>query len=709
MTNKKKYTIIYQILTVFVGICISIYYCWCLSNVSIPFHSDDAGSTFEILNRNWFTGGGSSNPFDLFGMLTNISVFFWGINEFSTLLPFYLAFFIRFYLTSYILIDAKHDKYKIFFLKILFLVWCSCLLGVNGNAEITASKFHIGPSIIILMILLVHQKINHIWIRRILTALLLILSMLQTDRVLSGIICVIPVILFYLIKPCIGIIRDSNLNRRKQFILGFSIIMICLVCGLINIYAQLIGHTFSSSDIYGSRTFSSLQEILNNTSTFFQGIFGMFNCQVVGEPIISVLFIPRFIKCILLCGTMIYIIVYLVKCIKQEIFSEYLLLLCIVAIITFLAFIMTGSQHGQISIRYCNIMLFIFPIMAWNLLSKFNVWMQFRYSYKVLLLIVLCITQLNVVNHTDVYSYDHIAHKLESNNIDTAIAPYWCSTVVTVISEGKVGLQPCTLYGGKLKTFMNKFAPYSDKSTRINAVITSSFQNDFYDDSGTNLTEESIPEFYGQSNLILELDEFHKVHIYDYDLRTLPQKFIKVDENKYCLEGPFFGEYRIDITCGFSGNLAFEDGVEILGYSETKEGSTYLIRIVDKMDQLVVESRENKLNQLDECMVLKRIWEACSVKLSDGSLCSEETPYVFECGTLETEPKELKAGRYKLVLYGENLSKVSINSDITINQGDHGTKRLVYYLDLYEDIEVSFTIQSPEKVSISNISLEVCQ
>lgn len=708
MTKEKKRVIAYQVLIVIVGICVSIYYYWCLSNVEVPFHSDDAGSTFEIMNRNYFIGKGGSNSFDIFGIFTSFSVALFDINEFSTLLPFYLGFFFRFYITCNILISAKQDNRKEFFLKLLFLVYSCALLGVNGNAEITSSKFHIGPSLIILLIILINQKINNIWAKRILTVGLMILSMVQTDRVLSAIICVIPVILVFAFKACIGIIIKGDLDKKKQFLYGTLIIFACLVCGMVNVYTQISGRTFTSSGIYGSRLFSSLQEIINNLSTFFDGLFGMFNCQIIYEPIISVLFVPRFIKCVLLCITMGYIVVYIGKCIKQEHYDDNRLLQCMVTVIALLAFIMTGSQHGQISIRYCNIMLFILPVIAWKLLSSLKMWTQFQYKYKVLLLLVLCICELNVVNYTDVYKYDNVAEKLQENGIEVAIAPYWSSTVVTVISEGAVQLQPCTLYGGKLETFMNNLALYRDKSTKFNAVITSNFKNGFYDDGGSNLTDESIPQFFGTPSQIVEMDENYKIHIYDYDLRTFPQKFEKQEDNKYCLQGIFFGEYRIDITDSFAGELVFPDSVEIIACSETKEGKTYQFRILDKMNQLVVETKEISGFTMENNMVLKCIWEAYAVKMADGSRCSKETPYFLESGTTKSEPVDLKAGNYKLVLYGEDLSAVSVSADCSLDEGDHGTKRLVYYLYLNEDSTVNFNILSQEKVSITNISLEAC-
>ncbi len=34
----------------------SLYYYYCISNISIPFHSDDAGSTFALMDDKFFLG-----------------------------------------------------------------------------------------------------------------------------------------------------------------------------------------------------------------------------------------------------------------------------------------------------------------------------------------------------------------------------------------------------------------------------------------------------------------------------------------------------------------------------------------------------------------------------------------------------------------------------------------------------------------------------
>ena len=62
-------------------------------------------------------------------------------------------------------------------------------------------------------------------------------------------------------------------------------------------------------------------------------------------------------------------------------------------------------------------------------------------------------------------------------------------------------------------------------------------------------------------------------------------------------------------------------------------------------------------------MVLKRIWEARAVSMENGSVCSKEEPYIPASGMIVTEPLELKARLYRLVLYGEDLSGVSVSSE----------------------------------------------
>ena len=50
MVAKKRNVILINIVIVVASIMASLYYYYCLSNISIPFHSDDAGSTFALMD-----------------------------------------------------------------------------------------------------------------------------------------------------------------------------------------------------------------------------------------------------------------------------------------------------------------------------------------------------------------------------------------------------------------------------------------------------------------------------------------------------------------------------------------------------------------------------------------------------------------------------------------------------------------------------------
>ncbi len=90
-----------------------VYYYYCLSNISIPFHSDDAGSTFALMDDKFF--GGNSylhNSYSIFAILERICCNIWGYTEFSTILVFGIQFFIMFFLTAIIFIE-KNDTWKL--------------------------------------------------------------------------------------------------------------------------------------------------------------------------------------------------------------------------------------------------------------------------------------------------------------------------------------------------------------------------------------------------------------------------------------------------------------------------------------------------------------------------------------------------------------------------------------------------------------------
>lgn len=122
MVAKKRNVILINIVIVVASIMASLYYYYCISNISIPFHSDDAGSTFALMDDKFF--GGSSylhNSYSIFAILERICCNIWGYTEFSTILVFCIQFFIMFFLTAIILIE-KNDTWEIVTCKLAYLV-----------------------------------------------------------------------------------------------------------------------------------------------------------------------------------------------------------------------------------------------------------------------------------------------------------------------------------------------------------------------------------------------------------------------------------------------------------------------------------------------------------------------------------------------------------------------------------------------------------
>ena len=79
MVAKKRNVILINIVIVVASIMASLYYYYCISNMSIPFHSDDAGSTFALMDDKFF--GGSSylhNSYSIFAILERICCNIWG-------------------------------------------------------------------------------------------------------------------------------------------------------------------------------------------------------------------------------------------------------------------------------------------------------------------------------------------------------------------------------------------------------------------------------------------------------------------------------------------------------------------------------------------------------------------------------------------------------------------------------------------------------
>lgn len=689
---------------IFVCIIASFYYYYCLLNTSIPFHSDDAGSTFALMDDKFF--GGHSYlykiPFSIFTLLERLSCYFFGYTEFATRIVFCIQFFIMLYLTALILID-KQDAMKIVVCKLLYLVWFSALLGVEGVAEIQISKFHTGPTIILLLILLVEKRINNITKKRIAIVLLSIMVILQGDYILGGCVVIIPLILWYI---------RNHIELKNIIRFGIMVsIFLSSICVIAYMVCSMKDLPYVPTDLYGNRVFSSVQDIIDNVSVYFNGLFGMFNCQIIRKPIISAIFLPRFIKCIFICCGLIYTGWYLVKKKQKNVQGKELC--CIVVVVVTVAFIMTGAQGDIISMRYCQCLLFVLPIIEWDIV----VFLYERYieqRYMIVGFVILGASQLVIVNpNTNFYKYEDLTEALADSNILTAVAPYWSSNVVSIISEGSILVQPCEIREGELfESNISTLSLYKDKATEFNTIISSVCQNGSYDETVFGMVPESIIEIYGYPVEQIVADDYHNIYIYDYDIRNIPEYFKEEDDGRFYIEGDFLGIYEISImNIGREVQLQLEGG-EIIDRYCVDGWQKILVNCNEKQEKLAIDI-ENVTEQEKEslCIVLKTISESQNVEIEGVGICKKDRPYLGKKGQdIKSKTMLLNQGNYKLVIYGDNLKDVEIATDTTemqIEQGESGVKRKIYYLYVEDAADAEFQIMFDADAEITNFSVEV--
>lgn len=699
MTEKKgKHYIDYLCIGI-AGIIVCCYYYYCLSKLSIPFHSDDAGSTFALMDDKFF--GGSSyihNSYSIFAILERISCSIWGYTEFATILVFCIQFFIMFFLTACVLIN-RNDRWRTVSCKLAYLIWMSALLGVEGAAEIQISKFHTGPTIILLLILLTEKEIKEKAKRRSVIVILTIVAFMQMDYVLSMVVVLIPLILLYL----------KEYAKKDAYGKGIlCLFLLCGVCAVLYVICSIRGIPVELP-IYGNRDFSSVLDIVDNFSVFFQGLFGMFNCQIIGEKVVAVDFLPKFVKCIVLCVDIGYTGWYFIKSKEKNVWKT---LTCIVILMVILAFIMTGNQGDVISMRYCQCLLFLLPVIGWDIFNKLI--SVIKYQYIMAGLIALWVPELVITNpNTTFYRYEDLTEALEQNDISYAVAPYWSSNVVSVLSEGNVLVQPCSIENGKLvQSDISILSLYEDNATVFNTVISGISQNASWDETTFGMIPEKIVGTYGYPVKQITADEYHNIYIYDYDVRTAPREFEKTDGLSLYMEGTFLGTYEIsfmDIGREIQVNV---DGGSIVDRWCEDGWQKIRINCSRKQDKLIIYAENLTEQEFDtNHVMLKTIAEFLPVKIGN-KICTEEEPYTGKCGEeYKSETMILEPGTYKLVMYGAKVKKAYLNTendDVQMTAGNCGDKRKIYELQVKKTTEVSYELVfGADNIQITNLTIEI--
>ncbi|MFR5452566.1 MAG: hypothetical protein ACLTIG_15180 [Roseburia hominis] len=131
-------------------------------------------------------------------------------------------------------------------------------MGVEGVAEIQISKFHTGPTIILLLILLAEKDAGDNK-EKIVIAALVIAAFLQMDYVLSIVVVLAPLILVHIREY---VKKDGY---RKGI---WCLLFLCSVCAILYVFCSIKGIPLELS-IYGNRDFSSVKDIVDNISVFF--------------------------------------------------------------------------------------------------------------------------------------------------------------------------------------------------------------------------------------------------------------------------------------------------------------------------------------------------------------------------------------------------------------------------------------------------------
>ena len=507
----KRVDIIYKIVIIIViALVCSIYFYSQLIHIEVPIHSDDAATAADIRDMILFGKSSWNHWFELLNGWGNILFYYlFGATEKAIQTFFSFKYFLCISLTIYLALYNK--KQIIWWLLPFFVFWI--MPGNFGTASIQPLKFHVWTIFVPLVCL------AYIWKRQLtfnkikLCDILFIIFMALYGLVEKDILILVTLWMPLLSSVIIYFIQKGYIRKYlKTFLMLSSLIL-------------LLGYIFFRNiqyQGYGASSFVTVNDIVNNLFLAITGLFDLFNIDIFGKNILQFNTFVLLIRIIILIFGIWSIIITLKEIIVKKIENVNFVdaVLSISVIIVLVAYIFGGVRVDEISNRYMAYIYYIMPILMchklYELFDDFDVKIKLKNininSFSVFFIVCIIISINHVSFARETNSTDKLAESLKDiEGIDFGLGSFWSSTVLSVLTEYDLEIQPITIDNRDIaEPYLTVFECYNDGNKFFNFFI-----EDPEESFGIN--KEYLISRYGSFTKELEI-EGKKIYIYDYEL-----------------------------------------------------------------------------------------------------------------------------------------------------------------------------------------------
>lgn len=712
MKNIKKIVdnkIFSVILIVLISVLCSLYFYSQLIHIEVPIHSDDAGMAVDFRGVIDFGVPMSlSRKLNIFVWIYYMLYCLFGCTELFLQIGFTVNFF--FCCAFSLFLSLSNEKNEHINWEYVFLfVFLVALPGNFGLCSIHPLKFHTAPLICFFVILLDAHAIMCRKNKRIKWSDILIL-------LCAGMTAIIAVdILFFVmaVGPAFiylgcRFIQSGGIKRHlKKILITLSIILIC---------ARFVLSNFDYNG-YGSRVFSSPEDIVHNIGMGIRGVLLMFNIPIIGENILQASTFVYMIRLFFVCCAIGIVICNCYNFICQKKKVEVIdIILSLSVVCNILAYIMSGKQEDEISVRYMMSIYYTLVIVLlrflgewkWNKNEIFSSSFQ-RKCYIYLFCIVCIISLIQPLelkrdwNKTDEYCETII----KTNGIEYGLGEFWSANVVNVLSESQNFVQAVTLDESGFKPYLNVWEPYFMGSYMFNFFVDSTEQNN----DNYYFGEDKIKEVYGNPIEFIGSDN-RNIYVYDYDIR-FPKKYLNsdtlkintndrgtVDSDDIILKGG--GEVTFSGCSFFTGTYKLTvkgENIEKIVLNSNIEDDLFNCKVVRRNTKEIVYQFDVKGKLDDVALIFMNEGNKAKIKECEiVVLKAAEDIEFMEKSNVKIGKAMMAEGVYDICFLGSNIKGLKIsckqnNEIIDAIKVKEGNERITYKIEVPESGEVTISVE----------------
>lgn len=593
------------------------------------------------------------------------------------------------------------------------------------------------------------------------TVLFLGYGLISTDSIFV-IICVLPLILVYMRKViCKKSVKKHMLPLIAAFLamVFFLRILSYNVTGLSFLNAESMSQY--GGVVYGISNFGGIYTLLNRVYIFICGILGIYNCLFFDKAILNLNTFSYVVR----MGIILVFLVYSIKCIKCWIKGKedetVKIALILGSYILCAAFLLADFGEMMINIRYLPAVLTFSTIVLSLLEEKISLKLMQKgicNAYKIqivafALLIAIYIQPVysNTVENVYDSELDEIAETIKSEKLGDGIAPWRVAYNISAKLDCEYYVDPVDYNGLFLESIKNTVERQSDYYNYI--LIPSTVEGYLY---SNGFDKDELVEQYGRWDKQYEFDEFTLYYykdgindwnhcIMDYQSTQIcrnenvhaKNKQLQINEDGV-IYGPYAnlerGNYRVTIlgenllAAEYRATVqAGKKELNIEKVCQRDDKIEYVISLENEEDdvEFIIDNVSSQKVFVDTISIKKEAY-SLNFNFDNENICYTEGVVLSDSGAVINEGITqfgpyiaLKAGKYKVDIYGKKLNDVAYKAKADFGETElpmqlvtQNDKKIEYILNLEKDtenVEITFTDSVGHQVIFERMNIEEIQ